>query len=97
MLINICINIFTGDILKIVFDKYLMGKLLSEYVSDGKHWTRVHWPCTWQQSENWIFKLAALISFTFFVEYIFISEIWVFPIAVPYTVVNKYYLWIYLK
>jgi hypothetical protein len=37
MLINICINIFTGDILKIVFDKYLMGKLLSEYVSDGKH------------------------------------------------------------
>jgi hypothetical protein len=37
MLINICINIFTGDILKIVFDKYLMGKLLSEYVADGKH------------------------------------------------------------
>jgi hypothetical protein len=37
ILINICINIFTGDILKIIFDKYLMGKLLSEYIADGKH------------------------------------------------------------
>jgi hypothetical protein len=37
ILINISVNIFTGDILKIVFDKYLMGKLLSEYVTDGKH------------------------------------------------------------
>lgn len=37
ILINISVNIFTGDVLKIVFDKYLMGKLLSEYVTDGKH------------------------------------------------------------
>ena len=37
MLINICVNIFTGDVLKIVYDKYLIGKLLSEYVADGEY------------------------------------------------------------
>ena len=37
MLINICVNIFTGDILKIMYDKYLIGKLLSEYVADGEY------------------------------------------------------------
>jgi hypothetical protein len=42
ILISICINIFTGDIFKIVFDKYLMGKLLSEYIADGKHWKHIH-------------------------------------------------------
>jgi len=42
MLISICINIFTGDILKIVFDKYLMGKLLSEFITDGKFIDDIH-------------------------------------------------------
>lgn len=36
MLVNIYVDIFTGDIIKIVFDKYLVGKLLSDFVTDGK-------------------------------------------------------------
>lgn len=35
LIAKIYINIFTGDILKISFDKYLVGKLLSEYIADA--------------------------------------------------------------
>ncbi|KDR08346.1 WD repeat-containing and planar cell polarity effector protein fritz [Zootermopsis nevadensis] len=50
MLINICINIFTGDILKIVFDKYLIGKLLSEYISDVI-FTKTHLMCSYNDNQ----------------------------------------------
>ncbi|KAL1139445.1 hypothetical protein AAG570_006429, partial [Ranatra chinensis] len=35
LLINIFVNSSTGDIQEIVFDKYMNGKLLSDYVSDA--------------------------------------------------------------
>lgn len=35
LIINVCVNIYTGDIQKISFDKFLVGKLLSEYITDG--------------------------------------------------------------
>lgn len=36
LLIQIQTNIDTGDICKITFDKYLIGKLL-DHISDGNH------------------------------------------------------------
>lgn len=36
LLIQIQVNITTGDISKITFDKYLIGKLL-EHISDGNY------------------------------------------------------------
>lgn len=33
---NIIVNPATGDIAEIIFDKYMVGKLLSEYVGDGR-------------------------------------------------------------
>lgn len=34
LFVNVAVNVFTGDPLSITFDKFLMGKLLSEYVAD---------------------------------------------------------------
>lgn len=39
IIINIQINLLNGDIMKIAFDKYLVGKLLSECVADGNNIT----------------------------------------------------------
>ncbi|XP_067009691.2 WD repeat-containing and planar cell polarity effector protein fritz [Anabrus simplex] len=50
MLINICVNIFTGDVLKISFDKYLVGKLLSEYVADVI-FTKAHIVCSYNDNQ----------------------------------------------
>lgn len=36
LLIHICIDIFTGDILRIAFDKYFLGKLVSETIVNGE-------------------------------------------------------------
>lgn len=36
IVVNIVVNPATGDISEIIFDKYMVGKLLSEYVGDGK-------------------------------------------------------------
>lgn len=36
LIINIGINVHTGDVQKISFDKYLIGKLLSEFITDSK-------------------------------------------------------------
>lgn len=35
LLIHICVNIFTGDIIRIAYDKYFVGKLISENVTNG--------------------------------------------------------------
>lgn len=37
VLVNIIVNPATGDISEIIFDKYMVGKLLSEYVGDGRY------------------------------------------------------------
>ncbi|PSN33632.1 hypothetical protein C0J52_14255, partial [Blattella germanica] len=50
MLVNICVNIFTGDIVKIVYDKYLIGKLLSEYVADVV-FTKTHLICSYNDNQ----------------------------------------------
>nr|CAD7399465.1 unnamed protein product [Timema cristinae] len=50
LLINICVNIFTGDVVKIVFDKYLVGKLLSDYVTDVVL-TRTHLICSYNDNQ----------------------------------------------
>ncbi|XP_063240270.1 WD repeat-containing and planar cell polarity effector protein fritz [Bacillus rossius redtenbacheri] len=34
LLVNICVDVFTGDLARVSFDKYLVGKLLSECISD---------------------------------------------------------------
>lgn len=36
LLVYIEINIFTGDIKKINFDRYFIGKIVSENICDGK-------------------------------------------------------------
>lgn len=36
LLANITVSYSSGDVLEVVFDKFLVGKLLSDYVSDGK-------------------------------------------------------------
>lgn len=36
LFVNVNVNIFTGDPVSITFDKFLVGKLLSDYVADGK-------------------------------------------------------------
>lgn len=33
---HICIDVFTGDILRMVYEKYLVGKLAADTVTDGK-------------------------------------------------------------
>ena len=37
LLVNVFVNVHTGDVLNIVFDKFLVGKLLSDYVVGGKY------------------------------------------------------------
>lgn len=91
ILINISVNIFTGDVLKIVFDKYLMGKLLSEYVTDGKHWTQVRdLLYTQQYRDNWFFVFLYTWCINFihtFLCHFFIFEMYgVFRV----TTVSKY-------
>lgn len=36
IIVNIGINVYNGDIGKITFDKFLVGKLLSDNITDGK-------------------------------------------------------------
>jgi WD repeat-containing and planar cell polarity effector protein len=36
LLIYVEINVFTGDVRRVNFDKYFVGKIISEYISDGK-------------------------------------------------------------
>ena len=36
LFVNVNVNVFTGDPVSITFDKFLVGKLLSDYVADGK-------------------------------------------------------------
>lgn len=36
LLIHVCVNIQTGDISRIAFDKYFIGKLISDTIVDGK-------------------------------------------------------------
>nr|CAD7570477.1 unnamed protein product [Timema californicum] len=50
LLVNICVNVFTGDVVKIVFDKYLVGKLLSDYVTDVVL-TRTHLICSYNDNQ----------------------------------------------
>lgn len=33
---HICVDIYTGDILRMVFEKYLVGKLAAEVITDGE-------------------------------------------------------------
>ena len=35
MIIYICVNIFNGNIIRIAFDDYFIGKLITENVTDG--------------------------------------------------------------
>jgi len=37
LIAHICVDIYTGDILRMVFEKYLVGKLASEVITDGKY------------------------------------------------------------
>ncbi|KAK7873024.1 hypothetical protein R5R35_000322 [Gryllus longicercus] len=50
LLANICVDISTGDILKVSFDKYLIGKLLSEYVVDVV-FTKTHIVCSYNDNQ----------------------------------------------
>lgn len=34
LLVHICINVFTGDILRMAFDRFFIGKLISESITD---------------------------------------------------------------
>ena len=36
LLVYIEINVFTGDLQRILFDKYFIGKIISETISDGE-------------------------------------------------------------
>lgn len=36
LLVHLCVNIQTGDISKIAFDKYFIGKLISDTIVDGE-------------------------------------------------------------
>lgn len=38
---HICVDIYTGDILRMVFEKYLVGKLAAELITDGESSLRV--------------------------------------------------------
>lgn len=50
LLINIYVNVFNGDIQKIVYDKYLFGKLLSENVSNVI-FTKSHLICSYNDNQ----------------------------------------------
>lgn len=60
VLVNICVNTHTADIRKISFDKYLVGKLQSEYISDGKYcaWYTIICTC------NKLYHVTVLITRT---------------------------------
>lgn len=36
LIAHICVDIYTGDILRMVFEKYFVGKLAAEVITDGK-------------------------------------------------------------
>ena len=55
LLIYIQVDLSSGDIQKIVFDKYLLGKL-SERLSDGKFYFLIY-------SINFIYKIIQKINF----------------------------------
>lgn len=50
LLIHICINIFTGDIMKMAFDKFFVGKLITETVTDAII-TRMHILIAYNQNQ----------------------------------------------
>lgn len=50
LLVHICINIYTGDILRMAFDKYFIGKLISETVTDAV-FTRMHILIAYNQNQ----------------------------------------------
>ncbi|KAK3928665.1 WD repeat-containing and planar cell polarity effector protein fritz [Frankliniella fusca] len=50
LFVNVVVNIFTGDPLSITFDKFLVGKLLSDYVTDVVL-TKSHLICSYNDSQ----------------------------------------------
>lgn len=55
LLIYVEINVFTGDVRRINFDKYFLGKIISENICDGK--SKKHPDCT-----NYLLNDIFLIS-----------------------------------
>lgn len=50
LFVNVTVNIFTGDPISITFDKFLVGKLLSDYVADVV-FTKSHLICSYNDSQ----------------------------------------------
>ncbi|XP_071454800.1 WD repeat-containing and planar cell polarity effector protein fritz homolog [Hetaerina americana] len=50
LIANIIVDIFTGDIVKIIFDKYLIGKLLTDHLSDVVK-TDTHIVCSYNDNQ----------------------------------------------
>lgn len=51
LIVHICVNIFTGDILRMAFDKYLVGKLLPEAIITDAILTRMHILIAYNQNQ----------------------------------------------
>lgn len=50
LLVHICVNIFTGDIIRMAFDKFFIGKLVSETITDAII-TRMHILLTYNENQ----------------------------------------------
>lgn len=39
LIANLTVSASTGDILEVLFDKFMVGKLLSDYISDSEYYS----------------------------------------------------------